>query len=331
MPLVVSGIDSSSQQELPSTNRKRQTKPAEAPLSNVGNPPVILSPGTLRAKPQVVSKTRNTLPFRPSPRIRIPSPAGHRIRNYDQRQPKVIGILEDDVSITLPYDATEGPIDLQLETLPFGTRITPKKASMDALEKRMLEIDPEGNETSHVETTTMNPTTETTETFQETVMPETETINGLKETTTPVPETKERAKRDAFRRFNSQRSNQPKSLVPIKILESEEEKVSSRETKALKKDLVETNEVSCASVQLSLLDANDNNPEFKPSNRYHFTVREDAMPGMRIGKVRKSAVKAFFFFFFFCNWFFSHNVVTVFSFLVEEIEKYTLLNIFICF
>ncbi|XP_049863722.1 cadherin-89D isoform X2 [Schistocerca gregaria] len=42
---------------------------------------------------------------------------------------------------------------------------------------------------------------------------------------------------------------------------------------------------SRVAVEVTLLDANDNNPAFQPDNLYSFSVREDAAPGTVIGKV----------------------------------------------
>ncbi|XP_042858064.1 cadherin-89D-like [Penaeus japonicus] len=43
---------------------------------------------------------------------------------------------------------------------------------------------------------------------------------------------------------------------------------------------------SCAKIELKLLDANDNNPEFLPSNQYHFTITEEAGEGDVVGSVQ---------------------------------------------
>jgi len=40
-------------------------------------------------------------------------------------------------------------------------------------------------------------------------------------------------------------------------------------------------------VTVTLLDANDNNPTFVPSNLYEFSVRSDANIGDIVGKVKK--------------------------------------------
>ena len=42
---------------------------------------------------------------------------------------------------------------------------------------------------------------------------------------------------------------------------------------------------SCTIVKLTLLDANDNNPQFLPSNHYEFTLPENSSPGDVIGSV----------------------------------------------
>ncbi|XP_071543668.1 cadherin-89D [Panulirus ornatus] len=43
--------------------------------------------------------------------------------------------------------------------------------------------------------------------------------------------------------------------------------------------------ISCAKIELKLLDANDNNPVFHPSNQYQFTITEDTQEGHIIGSV----------------------------------------------
>ncbi|XP_063598219.1 cadherin-89D-like [Penaeus indicus] len=43
---------------------------------------------------------------------------------------------------------------------------------------------------------------------------------------------------------------------------------------------------SCAKIELKLLDANDNNPEFLPSNQYQFTISEEAREGTVVGSVQ---------------------------------------------
>ncbi|XP_045608618.2 cadherin-89D [Procambarus clarkii] len=44
-------------------------------------------------------------------------------------------------------------------------------------------------------------------------------------------------------------------------------------------------ESSCAKIELTLLDANDNNPVFLPTNQYQFSITEDAQEGHIIGSV----------------------------------------------
>lgn len=43
--------------------------------------------------------------------------------------------------------------------------------------------------------------------------------------------------------------------------------------------------LSCAKIELKLLDANDNNPVFHPTNQYQFSITEDAQEGHIIGSV----------------------------------------------
>lgn len=52
----------------------------------------------------------------------------------------------------------------------------------------------------------------------------------------------------------------------------------------------DSNASSCAKIELKLLDANDNNPVFLPSNQYKFSIEEDAQEGDIIGKVRLCCV-----------------------------------------
>ena len=47
---------------------------------------------------------------------------------------------------------------------------------------------------------------------------------------------------------------------------------------------------SCARIELNLLDANDNNPVFLPSNQYAFTITENAQEGDLIGTVREEGL-----------------------------------------
>lgn len=58
------------------------------------------------------------------------------------------------------------------------------------------------------------------------------------------------------------------------------EKVPSVLTDNYKKSLT-----SSVSVEVTLLDANDNNPTFVPSNLYEFRIPSDARPGDVVGQV----------------------------------------------
>ena len=260
-----------------SLNKKRQTKLGDAP-SIVATSPASTLP-SLKITPVLnditmnatatKSATRSTMPFVPS----LPDKGTGttdigftRTRKF-RYQPKTRPVspipstkeLSDQLRMT---GSTRVPA---METLPFGTRTAPRKSSRSSKDDNIIKIDnvvPLSRVTSHkkrayipTEPTTLPPH------LQENLS------NRLS-----------RSRRDAFRKFNSRRRNQPKSLIPIKILENQDSVVSG--------DLSDLNEnASCAAIQLTLLDANDNNPVFFPSNQYHFSVRQDAEPGMRIGKV----------------------------------------------
>jgi hypothetical protein len=51
---------------------------------------------------------------------------------------------------------------------------------------------------------------------------------------------------------------------------------------------------SGAAVRVTLLDANDNNPVFQPTNVYHFQVNADAPVGEVVGQVRNIICHLFF-------------------------------------
>ena len=83
-------------------------------------------------------------------------------------------------------------------------------------------------------------------------------------------ETLQRSKRDAFRIVRN-KNTEANNLKPI--------------TEKTIDIVTLKNNKSCTFVRLTLLDANDNNPTFTPSNQYYFSVPQDSMPGTRIGKV----------------------------------------------
>ena len=78
------------------------------------------------------------------------------------------------------------------------------------------------------------------------------------------------------RQFTSTSRPRTRKLVRIKPL--------GRVTTATNSNIIPLDK-SCATVKLTLLDANDNNPRFIPSNQYEFSITEDTLPGTIIGTV----------------------------------------------
>ncbi|KAK7066000.1 hypothetical protein SK128_019625 [Halocaridina rubra] len=92
-------------------------------------------------------------------------------------------------------------------------------------------------------------------------------------------------------RFKSQRVRResiPSRIVLIRRRKSQEldpEEGSGNVRNESKIHLPENESLSCAKIELKLLDANDNNPVFIPSNQYHLTITRETQEGDIIGKV----------------------------------------------
>lgn len=267
---------------LGSHNQKRQTKLQDAPRIA----PVTASPTTVLKFTPVISEvpfrsttkstTRTTLPFIPSKPDRVggaPSsgiPIVRKFRHQMKTETLKSTVVESTPSSrfepenrSIPRDNAKLPV---METLPFGTRTAPRKIIRQGKTEQNFEI-LEAVAIDHA------------------VSEMKKSFHPMEPTTLP-PHLQEnlgsrrmRSKRKASRKFNSRRHGQPKSLIPIKLLEQENSAIVSDKLPVTRSN------TSCSTIQLTLLDANDNNPKFLPTNQYHFTVRQDALPGMRIGRV----------------------------------------------
>lgn len=236
---------------------KEEERIPEAPVTE--DPPT-----TFEERPRE-SPTRVTVPLlrrrtRPTPSTR----AGERIRNSPSTESRApSGVV-----------TRQRRTDAQVRGKAAGER---KSRELSRRESRVLPDTKrnggpsQDNEDDFDGTTTSKTTTTTTAT-----------------TTTPEPESRlQRVKsnlskrrllspRRLRRRIDENRSRSSRRRSP----RSERSATEARKAPDFRSD-----SESCAKIELKLLDANDNNPEFLPSNQYHFTISEEAREGTVVGSV----------------------------------------------
>ncbi|XP_047740872.1 cadherin-89D [Hyalella azteca] len=294
-----------------SISRRRQTLPIDVPAatpSHFTNLPSTTTAETSQklqvseAPPLSLTKL-NARTFIPSDRdLTVPIVTQHssEVKTKTRAFPTVIIRKSESSNSSLsPSPEIRDTFSIEdaipkLETLPFGTRTAPRKASRSSAVRR-LDASKSSSLSEPLSEISAMPliSSATTEIHINKSSSEVTFLKGkrlemfdLSDATTKlsknssISDVNSRKKRnsDAFNKFNTRRHAKPKSLVPIKLISNQNLSVSGEV-------LERPGNYSCAAIQLTLLDANDNNPVFLPSNQYHFTVRQDAKPGMRIGRV----------------------------------------------
>ncbi|XP_037801284.1 cadherin-89D-like [Penaeus monodon] len=245
---------------------KEEERIPEAPVTE--DPPT-----TFEERPRE-SPTRVTVPLlrrrtRPTPSTR----AGERIRNSPSAESRApSGVV-----------TRQRRTDAQVRGKAAGER---KSRELSRRESRVLpdtkrnggpsqdnEDDFDGTTTSKTTTTTTTATTTTT-----TATPEPE--SRLQRVKSNLSKRRLLSPRRMRRRIDENRSRSSRRRSP------RSERSATEARKAPDSPDFRSDSESCAKIELKLLDANDNNPEFLPSNQYHFTISEEAREGTVVGSVQ---------------------------------------------